>query len=299
MGRRHHPSHLEIAMIVDCHVHLNNYEEDTVESLSRRLAELNRVMRLNRVDIALVLTSYKVTPGRPSTGKVIGAIADQPHLYVVAGLSHDRFDPGELAELEPHVASGKLKGLKLYPGYESFYPNDPKWEPAYQFAARHRLPVMIHSGDTYDPRGKVKYAHPLHVDEVAVDHPGVNFVICHLGNPWIRDCMEVVYKNANVYTDLSGFVLGDFSDRFEAFMSRQVQDMLLYGVEPENVLYGTDWPIASMEGYLEFMEQIAIPRQDRQRIMSDNALALYRIDPATSLLSGGSGGARWRQREAG
>jgi len=284
-------------MIVDCHVHLNNYKNDTTDSLPERLAELNRVMRLNRVDIAVILTSYKVTPGRPSTLRVLEAVQDQPHLYVVAGLSYELFAPAELDELEPHVASGKLKGLKLYPGYQPFYPSDPQWEPAYQFAARHRLPVMIHTGDTYDPHGKVKYAHPLHVDDVAVDHPDVNFVICHLGNPWIRDCMEVVYKNANVYTDLSGFVLGDFTDRFETYMSRQVQDMLLYGVEPENVLYGTDWPIAEMESYLEFMGQIAIPQKDRQKIMSDNALELFRIDPATSLLNGGrrSGGWRWRE----
>lgn len=280
-------------MIVDCHVHLNNYEEDTVESLTLRLAELNRAMRLNRVDIALILSSYKVTPGRPSTLRVLEATQDSPHLYVVAGLNFDSFDPGELDELEPHVTAGKLKGLKLYPGYQSFYPGDPKWEPAFQFAARHQIPVMIHSGDTYDPRGKVKYSHPIHVDEAAVDHPGVNFVICHLGNPWIRDCMEVVYKNANVYADLSGFVLGNFTDRFETYMSRQVQDMLLYGVESENVLFGTDWPIASMESYLAFMEQIAIPQRDRKKIMSENALALFRIDPATGLLGGARARGWW------
>lgn len=265
--------------------------------MAERLAELNRAMRLNRVDIAVILTSYKVTPGRPSTLRVLDAVRDQPHLYVVAGLSYEQFTPAELDELEPHVATGKLKGLKLYPGYQPFYPADLRWEPAYRFAARHRLPVMIHSGDTYDPRGKVKYAHPLHVDDVAVDHPDVNFVICHLGNPWIRDCMEVVYKNANVYTDLSGFVLGDFTDRFETYMSRQVQDMLLYGVEPDNVLFGTDWPIATMESYLQFMDQIAIPQKDRQKIMSDNALALYRIDPATSLLDGSRTFGSWRNRE--
>lgn len=280
-------------MIVDCHVHLNNYGEDAVESLSLRLAELNRAMRLNRVDIALILTSYKVTPGRPSTLRVLEAVQDKPHLYVVAGLNFDRFDPAELDELEPHVAAGKLKGLKLYPGYQSFYPGDPKWEPAFQFAARHRIPVMVHSGDTYDPRGKVKYSHPIHVDEAAVDHPDVTFVICHLGNPWVRDCMEVVYKNANVYADLSGFVLGNFSDRFETFMSRQVQEMLLYGVEPENVLFGTDWPIASMESYLEFMEQIAIPQKDRRKIMCDNSLALFRIDPATGMLGGARARTWW------
>jgi predicted TIM-barrel fold metal-dependent hydrolase len=80
----------------------------------------------------------------------------------------------------------------------------------YALAAKYAVPVMIHCGDTYTPKGKVKYSHPLHVDEVAVDHPDVNFVICHLGNPWLRDCMEVVYKNANVYADISGLVLGNF-----------------------------------------------------------------------------------------
>jgi predicted TIM-barrel fold metal-dependent hydrolase len=284
-------------MIVDCHVHLNNYHENTRDTLAECVEELNRTMRLNRVDIAVILTSYKVTPGRPSTLRVLEAVREQPHLYVVAGLSYEEFVPAELDALEPHVAAGKLKGLKLYPGYQPFYPADPMWEPAYRFAARHRLPVMIHSGDTYDPRGKVKFAHPIHVDDVAVDYPDVNFVICHLGNPWIRDCMEVVYKNANVYTDLSGFVLGNFTDRFETYMSRQVQDMLLYGVEAENVLFGTDWPIATMESYLDFMEQIAIPQKDRQKIMCDNALELFRIDPATGLLNGGrrSGGWRWRE----
>ena len=285
-------------MIVDCHVHLNNYHEDTTESLDARLAELNRAMRINRVDIAVILTSYKVTPGRPSTIKVLEAVREQSHLYVVAGLNYEQFVPAELDDLEPHVGGGKLRGLKLYPGYQPFYPSDPKWEPAYAFAARHKLPVMIHSGDTYDPRGKVKYAHPLHIDDVAVDHPDVDFVICHLGNPWIRDCMEVVYKNANVYTDLSGFVLGNFTDRFETYMSRQVQDMLLYGVEPENVLFGTDWPIASMESYLEFMRQIALPQKDRQRIMCDNALTLFGIDPGSGLLSGGRASGGWRGRES-
>lgn len=284
-------------MIVDCHVHLNHYENEAADNLPAQLAELNRALRRNRVDIALILTSYKVTPGRPSTLQVLEAVREHPHLYVVAGLSYETFTPAELDALEPHVASGKVKGLKLYPGYQPFYPADVRWEAAYAFAARLQLPVMIHTGDTYDPKGKVKYAHPIHVDDVAVDHPEIRFVICHLGNPWIRDCMEVVYKNANVYTDLSGFVLGDFTDRFEQYMRRQVEDVLVYGVEPTKVLYGTDWPIATMEGYLEFMEELALPQKDRQLIMSENALDLFRIDPATSLLNGGQAAGLWRRRE--
>ena len=132
----------------------------------------------------------------------------------------------------------------------------------------------------------------LHIDDVAVDNPQLKIVICHIGNPWIRDCMEVVYKNDNVYTDISGFVLGSFSYRFERYMRKQVEEILLYGVEPEDVLYGTDWPIASMETYIEFMDQISIPQKERKKIMGENALDLYGIDPATSLFEAHRNGAR-------
>ena len=136
---------------------------------------------------------------------------------------------------------------------------------------------MLHSGDTFIPGGKLKYSHPLQVDEVAVDFPDVNFVICHLGSPWFRDCMEVVYKNKNVYTDLSGLVLGDFSDRFESYMRTQLQEMLIYGVEPDKVLFGTDWPISSMESYIEFIEELSIPEKDRKKILYQNSAQLFHL----------------------
>jgi len=137
-------------------------------------------------------------------------------------------------------------------------------------------------------RGKVKFSHPLEMDEVAVDHRNVNFVICHMGNPWIRDCMEVVYKNANVYTDMSGLTLGEFEDRFEVFLRKQVSEMLSYGVEPDALLYGTDWPISSMESYLDFMKELAIPQKERRMIMAENALELYGLDRGNSLIGNGA-----------
>ena len=138
--------------------------------------------------------------------------------------------------------------------------------------------MIIHTGDTYSVKGKLNYAHPLHVDETAVDHPDVQFVICHLGNPWIRDCMEVVYKNPNVFADISGLTLGAFEDRFEVYLRRQVQEMMLYGVEPSRVLFGTDWPIASMESYITFMQELAIPEADKRKILAENSIQLFRLD---------------------
>lgn len=265
-------------MIIDCHTHLNNYTDESVHSLPEDLSRLQAIMRRNRIDVALILTSYKVVPGRPSAGAVVEATKDLPNLHVIAGISWSTFGPEAEQELRSLLTARAIKGLKLYPGYEPFYPGDPKLTPAYLLAEEFDVPVMIHTGDTYAPSGKVKYAHPLHVDEVAVDFPRVKFLICHLGNPWFRDCMEVVYKNDNVYTDISGLTLGHFDDRFEAYMRQQLKEMILWGVNPNRVLYGTDWPLVSMESYLEFMEELKLPPRDKDLMFFENAAALFKLD---------------------
>lgn len=275
-------------MIIDCHTHINNYHNDEVLSLQKCLDDLQLNMRKNRIDIALILTSYKVTPGRPSTKDTIQSIRNLKNVYVIAGISYLNFSIDVLTELKEFLQNGSIKGFKLYPGYEPFYPSDPKLESVYNLAEEFNVPVMFHSGDTFSATGKVKYSHPLHVDEVAVDHPNVKFIICHLGNPWIRDCMEVVYKNKNVYTDISGLVLGNFTDRFESYMNKQLQEMLIYGVEPDKVLFGTDWPISSMESYIDFMEDLKIPEKERKKIMYENTAELFNLPISNSTFNLGS-----------
>lgn len=267
-------------MIIDCHTHVNLYEDETAEALPLCVERLQKAMRRNRVDHAVILTSYKVSPGRPSARQVADAVRPYPNLHVVAGISWTTFAQADVDELRDLLQVGAIKGLKLYPGYEPFYPADPKLRPAYLLAEEFDVPVMIHSGDTYAPGGKVKFSHPLHVDEVAVDFPRVKFLICHLGNPWFRDCMEVVYKNDNVYTDISGLTLGNFTDRFEAYMRQQLKEMLLWGVNPNKVLYGTDWPLATMESYLQFMQELRLPPRDRELMFRENAAGLFKIDLA-------------------
>jgi predicted TIM-barrel fold metal-dependent hydrolase len=264
-------------MIIDCHTHLNNYHDEQHDTLPACLEKLQTAMRRNRVDVALVLTSYKRTPGRPTTQAVLDATRNLANIHVVAGITYKELSDATIAELRGFLDQRLIKGLKLYPGYEPFYPADASLSPIYGLAEEFGVPVMIHAGDTYSPSGKVKYSHPLNIDEVAVDYPNVQFVICHLGNPWFRDTMEVVYKNSNVYADISGLVLGDFSDRFEEFMRKQLQEMLTWGVNPRKVLFGTDWPISTIESYLSFMDELKLPVKDRQLIMYENAARLFKI----------------------
>lgn len=265
-------------MIIDVHTHINNYHEERVTSLEASLNLLSETMKENKVDYSLVLSSYKVNENRPSTKQVVEAISGRNNLGVVAGISYLNYTHRDLREISEYLDDGLIKGLKFYPGYEPFYPNDTRLKVMYEMAIEYDVPVMFHSGDTYAPSGKVKYSHPLHIDDVAVDFPELKIVICHVGNPWIRDCMEMVYKNKNVYADISGLVLGDFSDKFERYMKNEIEEMINYAGDPNYLLYGTDWPICNMKSYLKFMDQLELADDKKELIMWKNAADLFKID---------------------
>jgi predicted TIM-barrel fold metal-dependent hydrolase len=43
------------------------------------------------------------------------------------------------------------------------------------------------------------------------------------------------------------------------------------------VLYGTDWPLASMESYLAFMDELALPSRDKDLMFFENAARLFKL----------------------
>lgn len=265
------------SLIVDAHTHLNNYHEQQAVSVQESLQRLLATMEKNKVDYALVLTSYKVSEHRPSTREVVTAVADISNVFVVAGISYLNYRERDLREIAEFLEDGRVKGLKLYPGYEPFYPWDKRCQVVFDLCKEYDVPLMVHSGDTYTPGGRLKYAHPLEIDELAVDHPEMKIVICHLGNPWLRDCMEVIYKNKNVYADISGLVLGDFDSKFERWLKREFDEVLLYVGDPRRLLYGTDWPISNMETYLDFMAKLNLPKKSKDLILHRNAVELFRL----------------------
>jgi hypothetical protein len=269
------------AVIIDCHTHLNRYEEGQWATLQERYAELKREMRANGVDHAFVLSSYKVTEERPSTTEILEVVGDDPQIGVIAGVSYYDYRAADLADLRVLLREGRIRGLKLYPGYEAFYVHDPRMRVIYELAGEFGVPVMIHTGDTFDPKGKVKYAHPLEVDEVAVDFRDVTFVICHLGNPWVTDAMEVIYKNENVVGDISGFTLGQFDERFEQYMLQAVKQVLTFAGDPSSLLYGTDWPICQMSSYLRFVRNLGLTEEETELVLWKNTARIFKLDPSS------------------
>lgn len=183
-----------------------------------------------------------------------------------------------LARYEQALQCPNCVGFKIYLGYKPYYADDPIYHPVYALARRYNLTVAFHTGDTANPTGRLRFAHPLTVDEVAVRFPTVRLVLCHCGNPWVCDAAEVAKKNEHVYLDLSGLAEGQFSA--EAFVAQyggyhaHLRCWLEYLDRWDRVLYGSDWPLVNLQSNIALIKTL-VPQQHWPAVFYQNALAAY------------------------
>ena len=255
-----------------------------------KMANLARViedeMKTVGVGHALCMPRYGASLADPLGIREVEALAAIVHssrLHPVGLLDPMRSDRDHLARVEAVLKQGKVKAFKAYLGYLHLRPSDPGYHPYYRLAAKYGVPVIFHTGDTYSTKAKLKYSHPLQIDEVAVDFPATNLVMAHFGMPWTTDAAEVMYKNKNVWADLSGIFVGDrqYFSRLEqegmlGRSIRRIQEGIEYAEAPERFLYGSDWPLAPMSIYRDFVLQL-IPEKHRRAIVHDNAKTLFNL----------------------
>jgi predicted TIM-barrel fold metal-dependent hydrolase len=245
---------------------------------------LRQEMRDAGVHTALAMGCLDSGPGDPlGIGKTLEVCRRVPGVFAIGAADPRRNEPEHLRAVAEVLAAGQVRALKGYLGYLHYAPDHAGYRPYYELAERHRVPFIFHTGDTYSPRAKLRFAHPLGVDDVAVDHPRVNFVMAHVGNPWLIEAAEVVYKNINVWVDISGLAIGDA----DAFSSPERQEALretidgvrrafCYAERPNRFLYGSDWPLAPMAVYRKWVAA-AIPEVHHPQVFEDNARVLFRL----------------------
>lgn len=199
------------------------------------------------------------------------------NIVYCAGINPFKLDGEALARLEREVQKPECVGIKIYLGYYPFYAYDEVYEPVYRIAKEYGVPVVYHTGDTYSERGRLRFSHPLAIDEVAVKHRDMTIMMAHFGDPWVLDGAEVVYKNRNVYADLSGLVVGEDGD-IRKLQQTRFFDHLLHALtftnNYEKFLFGTDWPLTPIKPYIEFIADI-IPKEHHEAVFYETALKVF------------------------
>jgi predicted TIM-barrel fold metal-dependent hydrolase len=278
--------------MIDSHLHVVPPELPGAASLGSVLerppAEVAEalLLQMRAAGMEAVVAMGCVPPSPDDPLGVAGTLAvgaGVPGLHAVGVADPRQTDADHLKRAAAVLETGRVCALKVYLGYLHYPPDCPGYRPYYELAERFRLPVIFHTGDTYSHSARLRFAQPLPIDDVAVDHRKVNFVLAHCGNPWLTDAAAVVYKNCNVWADLSGLVVGDES----VFDAPERQDTLAdtraalarafrYAERPNRFLYGSDWPLAPMAAYRKFVAS-AISEVYHPQVFEENAGMLFKI----------------------
>lgn len=198
-----------------------------------------------------------------------------------SNLTSGRLTDEAIDQIEENLRSRRCVGIKLYPGYTSIYVTDPAFEPVYELARTYKKPVAIHTGATAGSNALLKYSHPLTLDEAAVLHPQVQFVMCHIGNPFLMDGAAVLEKNENMAADLSG--LWEQRIDLKAFCKDKggyveaLQTWTGYVNNYDKFMFGTDWPLVNLGDYIEFIKYL-VPERAWDQVFYNNAVRIYGLD---------------------
>lgn len=161
----------------------------------------------------------------------------------------DPTQPGYMEELIHAVEDLGLKGLKLGPIYAGFDPRDPRCDPVYDYCQRHGLPIMFHTGTTFNRVAPLGVSRPWLFDEVAIRYPDLRMVFAHLGHPFYAECLAVIRKHPHVYADLSALF----------YRPWQFYNMLITAQEynvTHKLLFGTDYPFAGAQESIQGLRNV-------------------------------------------
>ena len=170
------------------------------------------------------------------------------------------------------IAEHGVRGFKFHPNIQAFFPNDRLAYPFYEVIEEAGLPVLFHTGHSGIGSGmpggggiRLKYSNPMHVDDVAVDFPGLTIVLAHPSFPWQDEAISVALHKQQVYIDLSGWSPKYFPPQLVRYANTQLRD---------RVLFGSDFPLITPDRWLADFAQADFKDEVRPLILKENAVRL-------------------------
>lgn len=272
-------------MIVDFHVHTAYYETTTKaydDLIKRGWGERTEwmiqtysspegflgLMDESGIDYAVILAELApITTGIADNEYVAEFCAKSPRLIPFASINpYTSTRPAK--ELERLVRDQGFRGLKLYPTYQHYYPNDAHIYPLYAKAQELGIPVSLHIGSSIFAGARIKYGDPIYMDDVAVDFPELALLMCHSGRPfWYDKAFALARLHENLYMEVAGL---------------PPQRLLDYFPELERlahkVIYGSDWPgIPTIRENIQAVKDLEISEDSKGKILGENAARLLNL----------------------
>ena len=266
-------------MIIDVHCHAWEYPAHFSDDFRQ---QAKRAKAGVEMDLTVTYDAYRATAPDDTITIVFGGKAKLSGLWVddryvanyvaadparlIGFLSVDPTQPGWEDELRFGHQELGLRGIKLLSMYAGFRPDDSRLDPLWQYATKHRLPVLLHTGTTFIAQAPLECTLPRHLDVVATRFPEVRIIMAHLGHPYEGEAIVTARKHPHVFCDISALYYRPFQFYHSLMLVQE------YGIW-DKVLFGTDYPFTTVNATLDGLRKLndmlagtALPRLSHEAI---------------------------------
>lgn len=276
-------------MFIDMHVHPTFFEPinmDKVIEIKRHnaldihmngIAPLEHI--LNQMSCAKLDKLCLLPHDYSSVGE--GIIVSNDEIRTLVNLAPDRligfaaidpFREDAIEELERAFTELNLKGLKLHPSRQRFYPMDERLEPIYMMCEKYNRPIIFHSGLSWEPHTLSKYARPVEFEELAEKHPKLRICLAHFGWPWVQETAMLMVKYPNVYADTSLLYFDSAKEFFTRIFTQDIPVTWIDRSLRHQVMFGSNNPRFEQIRMSQALEEIGLRESTLELIRSGNAI---------------------------
>ena len=161
--------------------------------------------------------------------------------------------------------------------YEGYSPSDPAFDAYWAVAAKHRVPVGIHSGGapprtpyTCCPKFRLALGDPLLLEDMLVKYPTLKVYVMHAGGFFPQNALMLMTMYPHVYVDISTLTWTPIAgDMLEPFLTDAKRRRLL-----DRVMFGSDqmrWPEAIALAIDRVNRLSFLTVEEKKDIFYDNA----------------------------
>lgn len=171
--------------------------------------------------------------------------------------------------IEKAVKEYGFKGVYAHPITWGIAANDRRMYPLYTKCVELDIPISMQVGQSYEPLPS-EPGRPIYVDQVALDFPGLKFIMSHTGYPWHEEAVALCSKHDNLYMDCSAH-----PPKVVAARMKPLLDFMDTGLGRNKVLFGTN----SMPFPMVTPGFMALPLKDESKaaILAGNATRLFKL----------------------
>lgn len=261
-------------MIIDSHTHLSVMEKE--DGFDVAAEKFHQYMSQNKIDGAIVIADNVSNDECADTNRIQKFFKNEKNIWLVGSTSP--FEPSDRTNsFVGLVENREVIAMKLFPGHDKIYLDDPRYLPDIELCNKYNIPLMIHTGINTGDNDAAQYNDPKFIADIARANPLLKIVLCHFFWPKLEYCFETTTGLNNIYFDTSA--LAD-DEVIEASGGLEIIKNILEKTlkrRPGSVLFGTDFPMCPVAENIKLIQSLEISDLEKEAIFSRTAIEVFQL----------------------